>query len=160
MYIRHKLLSACVKYSISLGRIGLLTYVFLGKILFDFLYQSSGTVSLCGIYVMHSYMERRSWYHNHTSRHRPTSAGGDTGIFWGNSWWRHQMETFSALLPLCGGNSPFTVEFPTQRPVTRSFYTSFDLGLNKRLSKQSWRRWFETPSRLLWVIVMQSQFNT
>ena len=23
-----------------------------------------------------------------------------------NSWWRHQMETFSALLALCAGNSP------------------------------------------------------
>ena len=36
-------------------------------------------------------------------------------------WWRHQMETFSALLALCAGNSPVTGEFPSQRPVTRSF---------------------------------------
>ena len=28
------------------------------------------------------------------------------------SWWRHQMETFSALLVLCAGNSPVTGEFP------------------------------------------------
>ena len=28
------------------------------------------------------------------------------------SWWRHQMETFSALLALCEGNSPVTGEFP------------------------------------------------
>ena len=27
------------------------------------------------------------------------------------SWWRHQMETFSALLALGGGNSPITGEF-------------------------------------------------
>ena len=27
-------------------------------------------------------------------------------------WWRHQMETFSALLALCEGNSPVTGEFP------------------------------------------------
>ena len=40
-------------------------------------------------------------------------------------WWRHQMETFSALLALCVG------------PVTRSFDVFFDLRLNKRLSKQS-----------------------
>ena len=33
------------------------------------------------------------------------------------SWWRHQMETFSALPALCAGNSPVTGEFPTQRPV-------------------------------------------
>ena len=35
-------------------------------------------------------------------------------------WWRHQMETFSALLAICEGNSPVTGEFPAQRPVTRS----------------------------------------
>ena len=28
------------------------------------------------------------------------------------AWWRHQMETFSALLALCAGNSPVTGEFP------------------------------------------------
>ena len=37
------------------------------------------------------------------------------------TWWRHQMETFSALLAICAGNSPVTGEFPAQRPVTRSF---------------------------------------
>ena len=42
-----------------------------------------------------------------------------------------------------------TGEFPAQRPVTRSFDISFDLCLNKRLSKQSWGRWFETLSRPL-----------
>ena len=31
------------------------------------------------------------------------------------------METFSALLAICVGNSPVTGEVPTQRPVTRSF---------------------------------------
>ena len=62
-------------------------------------------------------------------------------------WWRHQMEAFSALLALCVGNSHVSGEFPTQRPVTRSFD---DLCLNKRLSKQSWGWWFETPSRPLW----------
>ena len=66
------------------------------------------------------------------------------------SWWRHQMELFSALLALCAGNSPVIGEFPSQRPVTRSFDAFFDLGLNKRLSKQSMSRWFETPSRSLW----------
>ena len=37
------------------------------------------------------------------------------------TWWRHQMETFSALLAICAGNSPVSGEFPSQRPVTRSF---------------------------------------
>ena len=51
------------------------------------------------------------------------------------SWWRHPMETFSALLAICAGKSPVTGEFPPQRPVTRSFDVFFDLSLNERLSK-------------------------
>ena len=65
-------------------------------------------------------------------------------------WWRHQMEIFSALLAICAGNSPVTGEFPTQRPVTRSFDVYFDLRPNERLSKQWWGWWFETLSRSLW----------
>ena len=53
------------------------------------------------------------------------------------TWWRHQMETFSALLAICAGNSPVTGKFPAQRPVTRSFGVFFYLRPNKRLSKQS-----------------------
>ena len=41
-----------------------------------------------------------------------------------------------------------------QRPVTRSFDVFFDLRLNKRLRKQSWGWWFETPSRPSCVTVM------
>ena len=67
-----------------------------------------------------------------------------------SSWWHHQMETFSALLAICAGNSPVPGEFPAQRPVTRSFDVFFDLRLNKRLSKQSWGWWFETLSWSLW----------
>ena len=55
---------------------------------------------------------------------------------WLTPWWRHQMETFSALLAFCMGNSLATGEFPPQRPVTRRFDVFFDLGVNKRLSKQ------------------------
>ena len=35
------------------------------------------------------------------------------------------METFSALLAICAENSPVPGEFPTQRPVTRSFDVFF-----------------------------------
>ena len=63
---------------------------------------------------------------------------------------RHQMETFSALLLLCADNSPVTLEFPSLRPVTQSFDVFFDLCLNKRLSKQSRRGWFETPLYSSW----------
>ena len=66
------------------------------------------------------------------------------------SWWRHQMETFSALLAIYAGNSTISGEFLTQRPVTRSFDVFFDLCLNKWLSKQWWSWWFETPSCSLW----------
>ena len=60
------------------------------------------------------------------------------------------METFSALLALCVGNSLVTGEFPAQRPVTRRVDAFFDLRLTEQLSKES-RGWsFETPSRPLW----------
>ena len=56
---------------------------------------------------------------------------------------------FRVTGPLCG---EFTGpgEFPTQRPVTRSFDVYFDLRLNKRLCKQSWGWWFETLLCPLW----------
>ena len=60
-----------------------------------------------------------------------------------SSWWCHQIKTFSALLALCVGNSPVTREFPSKRPVTRSFDVFVDRLLNKRLNKQSKRWWFE-----------------
>ena len=56
---------------------------------------------------------------------------------------------FSALLALRAGNSPVTGEYPSQRPVTRSFDVFFDQLLYKQLSKQSSFWWFETPSRPL-----------
>ena len=54
------------------------------------------------------------------------------------------METFPALLVLCARNSAVPGDFPSQRPVTRSFDIFFDLYLLSR----GW--WFETPSRSLW----------
>ena len=62
-------------------------------------------------------------------------------------WWRHQMETFSALPVLCAGNSQVTGEIPSQKPVTRNFDFLLHLCLNKRLKKQWWCLWSETPSR-------------
>ena len=75
---------------------------------------------------------------------------GSIDISWYTSWWRHQMETFSTLLALCAGKLPVTGEFPSQRTVTRSFDVFFDLRLNKRLSKQWWGWWIETPLRPSW----------
>ena len=83
-----------------------------------------------------------SW-DNMTTIWQPTSSNDF-------SWWRHQMETFSALLAICAGNSPVPGKFPAQSPVTRSFDVSFNLCLNKRLGKQSWGWWFKTQSHPLW----------
>ena len=56
----------------------------------------------------------------------------------------------SALLAFGAGNPPVTGEFPTHWPVTWIFDVFFDLCLNRQLSKQ-WRRWwFETLPRSLW----------
>ena len=66
------------------------------------------------------------------------------------SWWHYQIGTFSALLAICVGNSPVNGEFPTQRPVMRSFDVFFDLCLNKRWTKQWWGQWFEIPLHPLW----------
>ena len=60
------------------------------------------------------------------------------------------METFSALLALCAGNSPVTGAFPTKSPVTRSFVLFFFKSAPEQLSKQSRRRRFETPSCSFW----------
>ena len=59
--------------------------------------------------------------------------------------WKH----FPRYWHLCEGNSSVTRGFPYQRPLTRSFDVFFDWRLNEWFSKQSGRRWFETPSHSL-----------
>ena len=61
---------------------------------------------------------------------------------------------FRVTGPSCGEFSG-PGEFPAQRPMTGSFDVFFDLRLNKRLSKQPWGWWFETPSWSLCVTVME-----
>ena len=41
------------------------------------------------------------------------------------TWWRHQMEAFSALLALCAGNSPVTGEFPLKGQWRGALMLSF-----------------------------------
>ena len=66
------------------------------------------------------------WWDSH---HENQSDVGNWQIkYISQTWWRHQMETFSALLAICAGNSP----------------------VPKWLSEQSWGGWFETSSRPLW----------
>ena len=80
------------------------------------------------------------------------------GRLWGNPpvpskhspWWRHQMETFSALLAFWFTGHRWIPRTEAQWPVTRSFDVFFDLRLNQQLSKQWKRWWFEAPPRSLW----------
>ena len=85
-----------------------------------------------------------------------TSATSATAI----TWWRHQMETFSALLALFAGNSPVTGEFPAQRPVTRCFDVFFDLRLNRQLSKQWDAGDFRRYRAHFYVIIMANAAAT
>ena len=62
---------------------------------------------------------------------------------------------YSIMMTSSNGNifrvtGPLRGEFTAQRPMTRCFDVSSDLRLNKRLSKQSWGWWFDTPSGPLW----------
>ena len=108
----------------------------------------------CGIDCQSPRLQR--WVHQCNSHHTEMAqvcviAGSPCGrMCVSKTWWRHLMETFSAWLAICAGNSPVPGEFTAQRPVTRSFDVFFDLRLNKRLSKQSWGWWFETSSCPLW----------
>ena len=112
----------------------------------------------CQMYCRKSvlYFNYRTYFVTHLAIFKQTSYNMDSNIassshrLYPVPWWRHQMETFSALLAICAGNSPVPGEFLAQRPVTRSFDVYFDLSPNKRLSKQCWGWWFETQSRPLW----------
>ena len=96
------------------------------------------------------YIELLHWAHepnnnidrNTLPNHLPTSTV--------SLWWRHQIETFSALLALCAGNSPVTVNSPHKGQWRGTLMFSLICALNKPLSKQSRCWWFETPSHPLW----------
>ena len=105
------------------------------------------TVTYCDVIMVIWVMARRN-----TDRLRGKGSYGLIPTCWIQD--NHMMTSsngniFRVTGPLCG---EFTGpgEFPTQRPVTRSFDVFLDLRPNKRLSKQ-WRGWwFETLSRPFW----------
>ena len=66
-----------------------------------------------------------------------------------HTWWRHQMEAFSALLAFGAGNSRYRW-IPHTKASDAENWCFFYLCLNQQLSKQWRRRWFETPSLSLW----------
>ena len=74
---------------------------------------------------------------------------GEGGLWWYSKMTSSNGNIFRVTDPLCG---EFTApgEFSAQRPVTRIFDVFIDLCLNKRLSKQPWGWWFETPAWSLW----------
>ena len=108
------------------------------------------------IYICHVMIQKQNT--SRTPMQFTNDYDGPKRCIYQRLWWPQKdrdMMTSSngyiyALLALCAGNSPVTGEFPSQRPVTRSFDVFFDPRLNKRLSKQSLGWWFETPSRPLW----------
>ena len=57
--------------------------------------------------------------------------------------WKHFPRYWNFVRGITGG-------FPSQMPLSRGFYVFFYTRLNKRLSKQSRRQWFETPLCSLW----------
>ena len=67
-----------------------------------------------------------------------------------DTWWRHQMETFSALLVHVRGSPRSMVNSPHKDQWRGTFDVFFDLSLNKQFSKQSWDWRFETPLCSLW----------
>ena len=73
------------------------------------------------------------------------------------TWWHDDMETLSASLALCNGNTPSTVDSPHKWPVMLSFNTFF-LNLNKLLNKLSKRRWIDTPWRKRDVSVLNRRY--
>ena len=66
-----------------------------------------------------------------------------------STWWRHQMETLSALLALCAFSGHRWIPL-TKASDAELWFFFFDLRLNKRLGKKSKRCWVETPRRSLW----------
>ena len=64
--------------------------------------------------------------HRHFLLHIPRVMQGKAiKHFQAYTWWRHEMETFSASLALCEGNTHITGGFAPQRPGTWSFFVFF-----------------------------------
>ena len=74
-------------------------------------------VSLCYMYLLDIPFLQNVWWLNEWVHEHGGSVSEYISIevlahIWSWSWWRHQMETFSALLALCAGNSPVPVNSP------------------------------------------------
>ena len=67
-----------------------------------------------------------------------------------STWWRHQMETFSALLAIVQGIHRCPVNSQHKGQWRGALMFTLICAWIKRLSKQSWGWWFETSSLSLW----------
>ena len=81
-------------------------------------------------------------------------CSGDGHLFL--TWWRHQMETFSASLAICAGNSPVPGEFPAQRPVTRNFDVFL---ICPRINCVIWDATAPIMTSLLWIVWYAAPFS-
>ena len=113
-------------------------------------YNGCNYLSMLGVTLIHVSKRGHMELCERRCKHRNRRTVMFTKLVAGWNSMMTSLEAFSALLALCAGNSPVTGEFPSQRPVTRSFDVFFGLRLNKQLSKRSKHRWFETPSCSLW----------
>ena len=95
---------------------------------------------MCGI--------RGRWVNGLQPQH--TQPSPKQMLIFQKSWWRHQMETFSALLAICAGNSPVSGEFPAQRPVTSNVDVFLICARINCWVNNDEGRWFEMPSHPLW----------
>ena len=82
----------------------------------------------------------------------PNSFGCEFVLFIDVIKWKHVPRHWLLCGEFTGDCGEFTGHrwIPLAQTVTRSFDVFFNLRLDKRLSKQSRRRWFETPSHSLW----------
>ena len=98
-------------------------------------------IRYCSMGVVTEMKMSALWLYHHHRRHWPN---GNIPHELGQSWWRHQMETFYSLLALCEGNSPVIGEFPSQRQVTQSFNVSliyaWTSGWENHRDTGDWRR--------------------
>ena len=66
---------------------------------------------------------------------------------WYWTWWRHQMETFSALLALSERNPPDSLTTASDAELWYILWSAPEQTLEQTKSR---RRWFDTPSSSLW----------
>ena len=113
---------------------------------------------------MHRRLNQLIWYsHNHCSSRQFWSQESPIKLSRVNDIWVSCLSTSRSgsmmtssnghlfcVTGLLWGESTGHRWIPSQRPVTQSFDVFFDLRLNKQLSKQWRRRWFETPLCSSW----------